>query len=93
MRLSVDLDKSVVLLVSSDYTLQQQFCFDSKNPNLPLFCVKDLENFFLQYFGISYEVKTNIFLMQGVIFVQEVGLKYLFSIVVGLHCADSILLK
>ena len=85
MRLSIDLDKSVVLLVSSDYTLQQQFCFDSKNSNLPLFCVKDLENFFLQYFSISYEVKTDIFLpgmfkmVQGAIFVQEVGLKYICS--------------
>ena len=42
MKFSVDLESSTVCLITSEYTLEFGFCFDEKNPSVPLYCVQDI---------------------------------------------------
>ena len=99
MKFSVDLESSTVCLITSEYTLEFGFCFDEKNPSVPLYCVQDIENFFFKNFKIVYVVKRDILLLgmfkviQDRIFVTEVGLKYVFSIIIGSHCTSANQLK
>ena len=99
MRLSVDLKSSTVYAITSEYTLEFRFCFDEKHPNVPLYYVQDIEQFFFNYFKIVCVVKTDILLtgmfkvIQDGIFVTETGLKYVFSTIIGSHCTSSDQLK
>ena len=100
MKISVDFDRSVVLLVSTDFCIELRFCLDDLNPTIPLYCVNDVERFFVSYFEIDYTIKTERLqpgmfkvMSDGSIFVTEVGLKYVFSLIIAGHISFSNQLK